>query len=841
MEWMKSHADAPSDHVAGVLASLLLLRPIDGAEVLKHHLSARVTYLSSQLSSFSPTGGQTTPSDLQSLTQLLSEVVTTVCVTIAQCGELYLSRPGVTEGPLLAKVTGVEDVGIRELTFDAGIASDSAEAAAWRRQQADACERIGGLPAAGVVLECGQWLEGLAPQLYPLFHNVLQTCDSGATLHAVEVALKETLMGWRYHLTGANAVSEELTWSDASQWVIGRPVSLWSLLFEGVLLECAKGLVAKEFLTVGSTTTESIRDAIAESLSLPPGTPGQVSLGHWSDVMELQPGSLETQGAQNGGGVLSRKSSATGIALRRTRSSSAPSATHPHALSWIVRANAILRVVDDSLQAALTAALAVSRPDSTLEAGAPGQRALVLEPYVQDRCQDAIEVVGTVLSEASEQLRMTLLGEGHLGSAAAPAACAALFVGRVAQGLADRSTPLHVLLGPPSAWEDAKSRRLNAPGFGSVRRAIVHPDGPGAPSLLLESVQNRLRQVAANAYSLWAVWAAKGLAVTLVNEVSNDGAFLEDTPVRGWEEAVLPAEGAPGSDEVRFLVPVAPSPAAMRAGFGACAEIDRAGGHAADAVAVQLLRWYLAGEVATTLGSETTGAKASEKGVVQLIFDLRFLTSLLDGAPPPGSMQAFGLDRRRQIAQAEAALSSRLDPIDWATYESVLFANAEGFIQHTRAVLGLASRGAISSKQRSSKGTSGSVSLSSQPVESNILRMAPVTPRFGYLPVNMPSVFRGQQAQQAQQHRQTTPVEVLLLNGEEAQYSFAKLSADRVGTYQAPKGQSAVDVTASMGAAALDALRHSGLGSLFGDKAAEMGSTLGEYSGLLSSLTSFKR
>lgn len=41
-----------------------------------------------------------------------------------------------------------------------------------------------------------------------------------------------------------------LSWSDASQWVLDRPLGLWPLLLEHSLLERAKELVAQNFTSV---------------------------------------------------------------------------------------------------------------------------------------------------------------------------------------------------------------------------------------------------------------------------------------------------------------------------------------------------------------------------------------------------------------------------------------------------------------------------------------------------------------------------------------------------------------------------------------------------------------
>lgn len=53
-----------------------------------------------------------------------------------------------------------------------------------------------------------------------------------------------------------------LSWADASQWVLGRPLGLWPLLLEQGLVERAKELVAMDFTTVVSEVTGALGRAL---------------------------------------------------------------------------------------------------------------------------------------------------------------------------------------------------------------------------------------------------------------------------------------------------------------------------------------------------------------------------------------------------------------------------------------------------------------------------------------------------------------------------------------------------------------------------------------------------
>lgn len=888
---------------------MALLRPVDGAELLKHHLAARQAYIVSCLTAATAGEGGHDPA---TLAVVLADVAELVCSTIAQCGELFHSRPGVTSRPLLVELASKEDLGASELLFDPGSAKESAESAAWKKHQAAACERLSSLASAGVALECSQWLESLAVHVAPLCEKLLEGCESGADLRHVEMGVQEALTAWRYRLGGSSTNSsstlgasatptpsisgthsptklhvEELSITDTCQWVVGHPVSLWPLLFEGPLVSRAKGLVAAQFDAVGRQAGELIQAALSESLAQPPCAPGIVDPGRWCDALELAPDGVGAVGGAGAAGPVRRKASGGSIrggAMARAESSGVGArggaAADPR--WWIPRAQALLAGVDVNLEAALTVALAVtSLPGSGASAppqqgsfqgsagaysnvhggkggvskAGPSPRAVVLQPFIQESCSAAVEAVASALEAATASLP-----DVHDAESFGAAACAALFIGRVAQGLADRSAPLRLLLGPPAAWAPAREaekkaslqllQRLPSVAATSSRAMEVTPR--------LDTAQRRLRGIAGKSYSLWAAWASRGLAEQLVLQAASDGALAADTALRGWEEAVLPGSAEAGGD-VKFLLPASPSPAAMAAALGACSEIERAGGYAADDVPVQLLRWLLGGDICSALKAAFTSGgpfavpgAVSEKGLLQLLFDLRFLMSLLEAVPPEGAPPAAAAGRVREVATAEAELAGHIDPIDWATYESHLYARVVQFSQRSKAVLGLASRGAPAPKPGSTAATAGAAPIT-QPADSNILRMAPPGPRFAYLPVNTPAALRQQRPQSAA----PAPAAALLDDGEETQYSFASLSTGRsrptssADTRDGASGGSA----AGVGAAAMEVLRQSTFGSLLGDKAAEMSATFegwGGYSstlsasgsGLLSSLTnlpSFKR
>lgn len=851
--WLGSQGGATPQQLADVLYALALLRPVDGAEALKYHLSARQTYILSCLAQAAPEG-EGAP-DPETVSIVLSDVATLVCTTVAQCGELFLTRPGVTAQPLLLAAAGTEDSSATELLFDAVSGKASAEMGAWLTRQSAACERLGSISAAGVALECSQWLENLAGQVAPLCARLMMGCETGAALRRVESAVRESLQGWRYSLgreegDGTGVAGEELSWTDACQWVVGRPTPLWPLLMEGPLVARAQALIAAQFAEACDEVARHMDAVVQENAVLVPCAPGSLDPGLWSDTLQLDvsPGTLRAAGG-GPAAALRRRSSQGG--QRGVAESGAVSSGD--AAWWMPRAEALLGALDSKLQTALAAALdTVDGPQGTsaAPAAALSERALAVQPFTQEKCSKAAEDVAAALAAAVAALPRETTSEGEQSRSVG----VALIVGRVAAGLAERSIPLPVLLGPPSAW--ASSRQAPQPGartLGATAATLASTTGADV-SPRLAAAQQWLMGVAADAYNTWACWAGHGLAQRLVAQLAADGALGANAPLRGWEDAVIEAPEEAGG-QVKFSLPATPSPAAMDAALGACVEIERAGGHRADTLPVQQLRWELMGGIYAALhealapgGALSSQGAVSEKGVLQLLFDVRFLATVLTGQPPYGMPTTASASRKREVAEMEGSLVGRIDPIDWATYESRLHANVAAFVARSKVVLGLAARG--SAPGPATAHTTPVV----QPADSNVLAMATPGPRFVYLPVKTPNAVR-QRAQVA------VPMAAkdLLDSGEESQYSFATLKVHRTerAEHALPAAivrDSAASASAGggMGAAAIEALRQSTLGSLLGDKAAEMSATLGEYSfsslsqggsGLLSTLQlpSFKR
>eukprot|EP00887_Chlorella_sp_A99_P006773 scaffold2.g6773.t1 len=898
VEWLGQQGEVTARQAAEALTALALLQPMDGAEVLKTYLSSRQAYLTQCLSSLAADKEV----DPATLSVILSDLTSHVCTTVAHCGELFLPLPGVAAVPLLLHVAEQQlEGGEGELPLEPG----SSEAAAWAAHRQALLKRLADLSTAGVALECSQWLDKVSQQMRQLGGGLLASCASGPDLLAVESAVRSALEGWRFSVcpqkddttagaTGGaaslallvegeapEAGSMAMAWSDVCQWVLAQPCGLWQLLLEVPLVDRAKQLVAAGFTSLVTEVSELVDAALAEAAGLPPCAPGSYQLGGWADELVLQPGTPSQADAAESGGKRRRLSSTADSGGEASAAS--PNVGGRVALAaWLQRAEAVLQLFDQQLQGALRAALHACYGLQHGPAGGrsmgvpsrlsgssstPSSRALVLEPFVQERCAEAAASIAALLSSWVEELA-TLASAGAAGGAAfAPTAHQALVLGRVALGIADRSSLLPLVMGSPEQWAAAgkaaggkflgpaaatelTGQRLGRSGsVARGQRAISAAAPPASPQL--EAIQRRCRHVGAQAYRLWADWAAAGLVAALLQAWAADRALVADAPLRVWEETVIADAGAGDpADEagaaagaMRFALPAAPSPAAMDAALGTCQEGDRAGGHSIDAAALQLLKWQVDGAAIAALQEAVQPgaplAALSEKGALQLLLDVRFLHSLLASSPLPMAGKEGGVSataaavgaRRRKLAALDGELSGRLDPIDWATYESSLSANQRRFMGRCQVLFGLLTRTHMQC-------TDGAPAPAASGSDSNVLRMASAGPRFAYLPVNTPAAALrqapGALAAAPSGSAGGVPASLLGAAAAEASYSFASLGGLSGASQRAPTadGGSAAAGSggSSVGAAAMEALgRAKGLG----DKAATLLGDFGSMSARL--------
>jgi len=849
-EWLSNDggATASTKHIASTLIALAHLKPLDGVALLKTFLSARRNYVSKKLSAISSS------TTLPSAQTELAAIATIVCSTIAQSGELFLALVGISPTPLVSQILQDE---LSSSTQAAGSSATSRvsdevffepegkpppEAAAWKAHIIDMVDRLSNLSSSGVALECSQWLN----QLGSLFTNqssssstALTPCTNGKDLLAMESSIVSILDEWTYSfdMDSTTPLTTNLPWIDVSQWVLTKPVPLWPLLFEDILLSRAKELVQSDVSQAVHVVRQLLESSLSEAATTTAaaaaaggggggGGPGKycASVSTWSDPVYFQP---TTPG---------RPLSASSTTTSRVECKSGGSGSGGNA--WLSSVDAVCNAFDRKLAAALLASLDVCRgaaaaaADSATTAdsyipvymSAAGrmtssgissgksvllpERSRVLQPYVQAKCIEAAEAVAVLLEE-----KATNVSKDSSSSDGIKAVSSALVLGRVAFIIAHQNTALSTALGPAEDWQayaaavndnngtcdkhggglkSTSAYRYGVVGTLKATGAALSPlslsnekDNPR-----LKAIQQRYLAIASSVHQIWAAWAGRGLVEAAIADLSEDTTLFSTTTahVRGWAEIELPGED---DDAVHFPLPTAPSPAAIGLLLGACDEVERAGGCAVHDSTLRQLQWEVSSafvsKVAAALdGNYNIGTnnqesllnRMTEAGALQLLFDVRLIQDCLAGAqqPSPNSSSpsssssssvaepSTSVPFKNEYGTLETKLSSKLDPIDWATYEPHLYVCKDIYVQRSHVMLGMllkTGRGLRSSSDGKGKKTTTPTVTGVGGGDTNILKMAPAGQRFVYLAVNTPAAVRKQAQQQQLEQQKMIPLCIL--------------------------------------------------------------------------------
>lgn len=744
---------AAPDAVA--LAALAVVDRTGSEEALETFLAARRDCLAAAL------GGE------GDLGTVLVAAVGVVQCALAQAGELFLGGGvgGAATPPLLVAVGAG---GAAEVEVFAGIPSADAEAEVWRQHRELLAKRLAPLSSEQVREASKAWLRDCTadvaaalPGLLGRVATLSELADLEGSTHAA-VSAEAGCAGaaaWAASATSLTSQSASAEggalWNGVCTLIMGDVVDVWAVFFDGCFVARAKALVSAGFEAL--PLRERLEPALAATTA-----PPRTALGGL-------PADTAAAAAWVDPDVAAAGPAATAPAPPAEADTDAAAAQGAAAASELAAA------VDAHLKDVREQVVLV------LDAAAPAQlasRAAALEPYVQQEGRAALLAAVTEL----ERQLVTVgeeLGAAEAGAAADAATERALLVGRVASALSDASTELPVLLGPPSDWlaaggaprkrapgaVDAKAAALGASGapmsaverFRARRAAAAGKTGAagGAAAAQLGEVQQALRRVGLEAYRVWVQRTADELVATLQQELRRDEALMSAAAPKTWEETTVKLD----TMEMKLALPSLPSSYVTTLLFRAVREVYRVGGHALPPAAVAALASSLTegalGAFSAFVGAGGAAATApgalSEKGVLQMVFDVRFVADVLAcGSPEAARAAEAGVGgRRRPPALAGGArqqpwsrdsgavldaLTAKLDPIDWATYEPFLWGNVRKCYQRTAVLFGSfvhLHRLHAAEPKRAVFSESGGAAPA---------LLAAAAPRFSYLPISAPSL-----------------------------------------------------------------------------------------------------
>ncbi|KAF7031048.1 hypothetical protein CFC21_042431 [Triticum aestivum] len=662
-------------------------------------------------------------SDPSSYTSVLCDVAGIVRVTLGHVGQLFV--PALTDLPMFYK-TVLESPPPAQLF--GGIPDPDEEARLWR-------EHWDQLEATMVLLEpdtvartCTDWLKECCDEMFGGIagsQRLVDAIGSGEGLGSAQRLIREklddrtglegSLEQWLKSVFGSEI---ESPWDQIRGLILKEGKDIFEGWMEEAFVQRMKDIVHSEFDSlVGSVN-------VMESIQ---------AIGANAGPKDAADFLVHVQKASTGGSVwFSESKIKKGGILAHLKPIADENDFHSCLASYFgPEVSRIKNAIDGKCKSILEDLL------SFVESHNSVQRLKELVPFIQEKCYKTIlgvlDKLEAELGNLSDALG-TKKGDDNV-PAASVIVERSLFIGRLLFALRYHSSHVPLILSSPRQWVKdsggAAFARLSSPtprhsraSFESSspftpRRQFDSPRSPGrqfsesprrqsiaaaAASLFgaddssnprLDELNKTLKALCITAHTLWITWVSAELSDLLSYALNRDDSLSSSTPLR----------------------------------------------------VISIYENFLA-------SIESSNSQVSEKGVLQILLDLRFIGDILSGgknssANPSETKikqdNAKTTFRRKQSQfQADSAtiepinklinkFSQRLDPIDWATYESYLWENEKQSYKRCVVLFGFL-------VQLNHMYTGAAQKLPTKTnTDSNIMRCSQV-PRFKYLPISAPAL-----------------------------------------------------------------------------------------------------
>ncbi|XP_010272820.1 PREDICTED: conserved oligomeric Golgi complex subunit 1-like [Nelumbo nucifera] len=743
---------------ADALAAVAVIDEHDPKQVLRLFLDSRRSWISQKLG-MCGSGN----CDSGSAISIFCEVVRIIQVSLAQVGELFLHV--LHDMPLFYKTILSSPPGTQ---LFGGIPNPEEEVKLWKLFREKLEYVMVMLDRDFISQASSNWLRNCAEEILSKINGryLVDAIGSGQELASAERQIRDTLdsrevlegsLEWLRSVFGSEI---ESPWNNVRELVLANNEDLWDGIFEDAFVQRMKEIVHSGFEELSRTV--NVKDTI-RAIAVGPGD------------------QIDFQGYLNrpctGGGVwfleTKFKKAGPGSGFKATTDESD---FHSCFSAYFgPEVSRIRDAVDSRCQTVLEDLLCF------LESQKAISRLKELAPYLQDKCY---ETISTLLKGLEYELKhlSASLDKGNEGRDSEPPTIIverSLFIGRLLYALRNHSSHIPLILGSPRQWINETMRTtferlpsilrqssvfLDSPMRDSTRRlmfdssrrqtslataALFGVNDNASPRL--EELTRFSRDLSIMSHSLWISLVSTELSVILHRGLMTDDALSATTSLRGWEETVVNQEQSNEAQlEMKISLPSLPSLYITSFLFQACEEIHRVGGHVLDKLILQKFALRLLEKVVGIYGDfltnlETRSSNVSEKGVLQILLDLRFTADILLGGDlnmTSESSKRFSFrwkqDQNKQnstirdtVMQLTNRLSQMLDPIDWLTYEPYLWQNEKQcYLRH--AVL----FGFFVQPNRMYTDTVQKLPTNS---ESNVMRCSTV-PRFKYLPISAPAL-----------------------------------------------------------------------------------------------------
>ncbi|GAV81921.1 Vps51 domain-containing protein [Cephalotus follicularis] len=745
---------------ADALAAVAVIDDLEPKQVLALFLETRKSWVLQKL------GACGADAIGSFVAEVFCRVLRIIQVSVGQVGELFLQV--LNDMPLFYKVVLGSPPASQ---LFGGIPNPDEEVRLWKSFRDKLESKMVMLDKEYIANTCLSWLRNCGGEIVSEINGrcLIDAIESGSELGYTEKLIRETMdskevlegsLDWLKSVFGSEI---ELPWSRIRELVLEDDSDLWDEIFEDAFVSRMKMIINSGFedLTRAVNVSESI-GAIVEN-------PGE--------KIDFQ---AYLSRPSTGGGVWFIEPNSMKVGSFSGHKITSENNDFQSCLNayFGLQVSRIRDAVDSCCQGILEDLL------SFLESPKSALRLKELAPYLQDKCYESMSIILAELTTELDDLYVGMESRNKEAQTVSPAIIVerSLFIGRLLFAFQTHSKHIPVILGSPRFWaKDAvaavfdklpsmlrQSRvvtesavsdspgRQTTPGFrrhtSSTTAALLGTNESASPKL--EELSKTTRDLCVRAHNLWISWLSDELSVILFRDLRRDDGLSARTPLRGWEETVVKQDQSDESNpEMKISLPSLPSLYIISFLFRACEEIHRIGGHVLDKSILQKFASSLLEKVVSIYRDflstgEAHGSQVSEKGVLQVLLDLRFVADILSGgdsnftdlSKTPKSK--FHYRRKQDQGQTKSvirehvdelinSLSQRLDPIDWLTYEPYLWENArQSYLRH--AVL----FGFFVQLNRMYTDTVQKLATNS---ESNIMRCSTV-PRFKYLPISAPAL-----------------------------------------------------------------------------------------------------
>ncbi|KDP32491.1 hypothetical protein JCGZ_13416 [Jatropha curcas] len=746
---------------ADALAAVAVIDELDPKQVLSLFLDTRRSWILQKLAAFGCNDNNAALGE--AVVSVFCEFLKIIQVSIGQVGELFLQV--LNDMPLFYKVILCSPPASQ---LFGGIPYPDGEVRLWKLFREKLESVIVTLDKEYIARTCMTWLRDCGGVVVSKINgkHLIDSIATGGELALAEKLIRETMdskqvlqgsLDWLKSVFGSEI---ELPWSRIRELVLEDDSDLWDEIFEDAFVKRMKTIIASAFedLARGINVEDSIC-AIGE-------TPGE----HVDFQAYLNRPST-------GGGVWFIEPNAKKYNPVLGHKASPEENDFQSCLSAYFgpEVSCIKDAVDSRCQNVLEDML------SFLESPKAVVRLKDLGPFLQDKCYDSMSSILAELKSDLDNL-FSAMGNTSSGNQSVPPAIVverSLFIGRLLFAFQNHTKHIQVILGPPRFWAkdtmaqvfdklpsvlrqsrvvtdcpsaDGQSRQMPSGSRRQTSSAIAALLGANEnASPKLEELARTTRDLCIRAHNLWIYWLSDELSTILARDLGKDDGLSATIPLRGWDETVVKHDQSDeNQSEMKISLPSMPSLYIISFLFRACEEIHRIGGHVLDKSILQKFALRLLEKLIEIYEDFLSHvSQVSEKGVLQILLDLKFAADVLSGGDTNitedlSKSPAVKISFRRKQEQKQMKsvfraridglinhFSQNLDPIDWLTYEPYLWENErQSYLRHA-VLFGFL-------VQLNRMYTDTVQKLPSNP-ESNIMRCSTV-PRFKYLPISAPAL-----------------------------------------------------------------------------------------------------